>query len=45
MEPKVVDEIERRRAAFMANPIYYLNRHRELKSLISKDLLTFPQSK
>jgi hypothetical protein len=45
MEPEVADEIERRRAAFMANPIYYLSRHRELKSLISKDVLTFPQSK
>jgi len=43
MEVEVVGETARRRAAFISNPLFFLKKHRELRSLISKDLITFPQ--
>jgi len=43
MDANAVGEIERRRDSFKANPLHYLKRHRELKSLIVNDLITFPQ--
>jgi len=34
MDANAVGEIERRRDSFKADPLHYLKRHRELKSLI-----------
>jgi hypothetical protein len=43
MEVEAVEEIAWCRAAFISNPLFFLKKHRELRSLISKDHITFPQ--
>jgi hypothetical protein len=43
MDAECINETERRREAFKENPKFYLKGHRDLKSLISNDQITFPQ--
>jgi len=43
MDAEVVGEIYRHHASFKANPAHYLKQHRELKSLICNELITFLQ--
>ena len=41
MEPETEGEIERRRELFLANPTMFFNKHRDLKSIKSKEELVF----